>query len=195
LTLTAGLGAGLAVALRGGGGSPAQGGDVVGPTREIFIPSVSMEPTLKVGDTVLVDEGAYRGAGGLPMPGDIIAFDASDPTQTTFVKRVVGLPGDVVEEHAGTILVNGDPFPMPEPEARDHQTLGPWTVEPGHVFVVGDNVGNSNDSRFPLIGQVPLDRIIGKVVEILSPGDRRATVGPPPAEVATGPGEARSSAG
>jgi hypothetical protein len=56
------------------------------------------------------------------------------------------------------------------------------------VFVVGDHLENSNDSRYG-IGQVPLDLIIGKVVEIISPGDRRATVTPPTAKTASGPGD------
>ncbi|MFL5797462.1 MAG: signal peptidase I [Actinomycetota bacterium] len=195
LALTAGLGTGLALALHGGGaGGPAQGTNVVGPTREIFIPSVSMEPTLKEGDTVLVDEGAYVLEAGLPSPGDIIAFDVPGEAMT-FVKRVVGLPGDAVEERDGLLYLNGQEFPMPASPVPDRRTMGPWTVEPGRVFVVGDNLSNSNDSRFSELGQIPVGQIIGKVVEILSPGDRRATVGPPPAQSASGPGTATPSEG
>jgi signal peptidase I len=190
LALTGGLSVALVGALHGGQGRPGAGGrGIVGPTREIFIPSVSMEPTLKEGDTVLVDEGAYLASGGLPGAGDVIAFSVPAYPDVEFVKRVVGLPGDIVEERDGEIRVNGRAFPMPKPAVRDHRTMGPWTVEPGHVFVVGDNIVNSNDSRFSELGQIPLDRIIGKAVEILSPGDRRATVGPPTAASVSGPGK------
>ena len=190
LTLTAGLGTGLALLLRGGDGDrrPSEGVTVVGPTRQVYIPSESMTPTLRVGDTVLVDEGAYQASAGLPARGDIIAFtDPATEQDFDFVKRVVGLPGDTVEQHDGAIYVNGTLFAMPEPD-RPSVTLGPFVVEPGHVFVVGDHLENSNDSRYG-IGQVPLDLITGKVVEIISPGDRRATVAPPTAKTASGPGE------
>jgi signal peptidase I len=188
LALTAGVVVGLALAVDRGAGAPGQGPEIVGPTREVYIPSVSMEPTLRVGDTVLVDEGAYRESDGLPAPGDIIAFDVPS-YEETFLKRVVGLPGDLVAERDGRLYVNGREFLMPPSSVPDQRTMGPWTVAPGHVFVVGDNLVNSNDSRFGL-GQVPFDRIIGKVVEILSPGDRRATVGPPPAGSDSAPGSA-----
>src|SRR5207237_702039 len=81
---------------RGGGGGPGEGGiRTVGPTLEIYIPSESMAPTLRVGDTVLVDEGAYRDAP--PGRGDVVAFRGRDETSSyEFVKRVVGIPGDVV---------------------------------------------------------------------------------------------------
>jgi signal peptidase I len=194
LVLMAAVGVGLATMLPShGSGAPSNGVTVVGPTREVYIPSESMTPTLRVGDTVLVDEGAYAASGGIPARGDIIVFDVpGEAGGRDFVKRVVGLPGDVVEQHPGPVLyVNGVEFPMPAgpPYGDDPRSLGPWTVAPGHVFVVGDNLVNSNDSRFGL-GQVPFDRIIGKVVEILSPGDRRATVGPPPAGSDSAPGSA-----
>ncbi|HEX9375166.1 MAG TPA: signal peptidase I [Actinomycetota bacterium] len=189
LALTAGMAVVLlSVVHGGGGGAPVEGGPhVVGPTLEVEIPSGSMEPTLTVGDVVLVDEGAY--GTGIPERGDVIAFRlASDGPDWFFFKRVAGLPGDVVEERHGVIFVNGTEFPMPVAETPDRQTLGPWTVEPGHLFVVGDNLENSNDSRYPAIGQVPVKAVVGKVVEILEPGSRQGEVLPaPPAGVAPGP--------
>jgi signal peptidase I len=176
LALTAGVAVGLAAALhRGDGGGPGGGGvDVVGPTRDVYIPSASMEPTLHVGDVVILDEGAYRDH--QPRRGDIIVFTkglggatGSDAGAAfEFVKRVVGLPGDVVEERDGLLYVNGTLFPMPEPDTS--RALGPYTVEPGHLFVVGDNLANSNDSRFPDIGPVPMSNVLGKVVAISAGG-------------------------
>jgi signal peptidase I len=188
LLLTAGLATGLAVVTRTGDAPvPLAGTEIVGPTRQVFIPSESMTPTLQVGDTVLVDEGAYVATGGVPVRGDLIAFSlVGDSYEGMFVKRVAGLPGDVVEERDGVILVNGEPFVMPAPPSPEERTLGPFRVQAGHLFVLGDNLPNSNDSRFGL-GQVPLDTVVGKVVEILSPGDRRATVEPPQAPAVPGP--------
>jgi signal peptidase I len=205
LALTAGIATGLTFLIRGDGqGKPLDGVTIVGPTRQVFIPSESMDPTLRVGDTVVVDEGAYVASGGLPSSGDIIAFP--DPhTQprrgdvivfpgSEFVKRVVGLPGDTVEERLGAIFVNGAPFTMPELDRRT-VTLGPYRVLPGHVFVLGDNLANSNDSRFADLGQIPIDGIIGKVVEILPQGDPRATAVPPLPGSTPGPAQTSGPSG
>jgi signal peptidase I len=161
-----------------------------------FIPSVSMEPTLKVGDRVLVNKLAYKFHP--PGRGDVIVFSNPEPGTEThrgvisgffhwvteglgftapqdedFIKRVVGLPGDVVEERNGIIYVNNkalyEPYLSP---AKDNRTLGPWTVRPDHLFVLGDNRSNSNDSRFAELGQIPMDKVIGRAFIIIwPPGD------------------------
>jgi signal peptidase I len=187
LILTAGLAAGLALALtRSGPPTPATGEPIVGPTRVVLIPSTSMEPTLHPGDQVLVDEGAYRD--GLPERGDVIAFTVEDPdispTGLVWVKRVIGLPGDIVKERRGTLFVHGEEFALPSRGiAHDRRTMGPWRVGPRHLFVVGDNLANSNDSRFGL-GLVPVNAVIGRVVWILGPGERVGGLRPPTASVA-----------
>src|SRR5439155_880873 len=172
LVLTTGLATGLLIALtRGGPAVPAAGGSIVGPTRVVLIPSTSMEPTLHPGDQVLVDEGAYKGE--LPGRGDVIAFTIDDPDISppglVWVKRLIGLPGDTVVERRGTLFVNGDRVPLPpRGAAPHHRTLGPWKVPAGHLFVVGDNLANSNDSRYA-VGFVPVRGVIGRVVRILGP--------------------------
>jgi signal peptidase I len=151
----------------------AEGHDVIG----LFIPSVSMSPTLRPGDVAAVDVNAYHDLG--PARGDIVVF--TDPTSdcaTVFVKRVAGLPGDTVEQVDGTILVNGEPLDGPERD-RNEPDLGPWTVRPGHLFVVGDNLSDSNDSRRDAFGQVAEDDVIGRVD--LSIDLERADVPAPPA--------------
>jgi signal peptidase I len=171
IVLTAGLAAGLVVAVhRGGTTVPASGG-IVGPTRLVEIPSTSMEPTLRPGDRVLVDEGAYRGRA--PRRGDIVAFTLPEPDpDLVWVKRVIGLPGDTIGERHGTMYVNGRKVVLPsEGIAPDHHTLGPWVVPSGHLFVIGDYLANSNDSRFA-VGYVPMHRVIGRVVQIISRGAR-----------------------
>ena len=170
---------GLAAALtRAGSNVPGASAPIVGPTRVVQIPSTSMEPTLHPGDQVLVDEGAYRGS--LPRRDDVIAFTVDrpgiSPPGLIWVKRVIGLPGDVVAERRGKLFVNGDPVPLP---ARDgNRTLGPWKVGAGRLFVVGDDVANSNDSRFAL-GPVPVKGVIGRVAWILGPDDRVGGLRPP----------------
>ena len=127
----------------------------------LTIPSGSMTPTLRVGDIAAVDLDAY--VSSAPTRGDIIVFTDIHPTpdcQPLFVKRVVGVAGDVVEEIDGAIYVNGELVEGPVPERRGD--LGPWAVDPGRVFVVGDHLANSNDSRYSL-GQIPLGNVVGRV--------------------------------
>jgi signal peptidase I len=124
-------------------------------------PSTSMEPTLHVGDAVEVDEDAY--AQTLPSRGDIIVFTQPDFPGIDFIKRVIGLPGETVEERDGVWFVDGRRLEEPWATIPDHGSMPPQTVTSFHLFVLGDNRVNSNDSRFS-VGQVPLGRVVGKVV-------------------------------
>jgi signal peptidase I len=80
-----------------------------------------------------------------------------------------GLPGDVVEQRNGVMYVNDrrliEPYLNTE---RDTRSLGPWPVEAGHVFVMGDNRLHSDDSRSDL-GQIPIDHIVGRAFIVLWP--------------------------
>jgi signal peptidase I len=147
----------------------------------VLEPSGSMLPTIEVGQTVTVDLDAYGSEA--PARGDVIAF-ATQATETcpasTMLKRVIGLPGDTVEQVDGVVEVNG--VALSEPYAiEDHRSLGPWVVESGHVFVMGDNRPDSNDSRFAAggIGQVPLSDITGEVRLGVTPTDEPAPAPPP----------------
>ncbi|GIG60631.1 signal peptidase I [Longispora fulva] len=178
-----------------------------------FIPSGSMEPTLQIGDRVLVNKVVYdlwqpergevvvfRGTDKwapevVPAPtssglfgrigrgfGDLVGF--SEPSEKDFIKRIIGVPGDVVAccDAEGRVTVNGkgldepyvadnsplqDPIPGQECRARKFVKL---TVQPGHVFVMGDHRGVSQDSRCN--GQVPIDKIIGRAFVIAWPVGR-----------------------
>jgi signal peptidase I len=158
-----------------------------------FIPSESMVPTLRVGDRVLVNKLVYDF--GEPQRGDVIVFEnpslrepdrnvfevvwdwlveglgfSTDPTKD-FIKRVVGLPGDTVEMKNGKVFVNGERIPEPYLSNPGAQDYAPKQVEPDHVFVMGDNRPNSQDSRSAL-GQIPMDKIVGKAFVLLWPPSR-----------------------
>jgi signal peptidase I len=158
-----------------------------------YIPSESMVPTLLIGDRVLVNKLVYDF--GEPQHGDVIVFEnpslqdpdknvlesvwdwlveglgfSTDPTKD-FIKRVVGLPGDTVEMKNGKVYVNGERITETYISNRGAQDFAPTQVEPGHVFVMGDNRPNSQDSRSAL-GQIPMDKIVGKAFVLLWPPSR-----------------------
>ena len=127
-----------------------------------YIPSVSMEPTLKVKDRVIVNKLSYDFHD--VHRGDIVVFK-SPPGETgtvkDLIKRVIGLPGETVEARDGQILIDGRP--LTEPYLHDGVTTGliePHKVPPGHVWVMGDNRPNSKDSR--IFGAIDQDLIVGR---------------------------------
>lgn len=133
-----------------------------------FIPSGSMEPTLQIGDRILVAKFYYRLA---PIRrGDVIVFRYPLNPGKDFVKRVVGVAGDRVELRRGVVYVNGKPHPELTPSNGDQtcaQSYGPKTVTEGHLFVLGDNRCNSEDSRF--FGLVPVRNVVGRALVIYWP--------------------------
>ncbi len=158
-----------------------------------FIPSGSMEPTLMKGDRVLVLKVPYYFHD--PRRGDIIVFEDPDPKpqsdrgivggffhwmfqglgvqhpdQEDFIKRVIGLPGDTVWAQSGTVYVNDQP--LEEPYLTQKTEDFPKTHVPeGSLFVMGDNRGNSLDSRYGL-GFIPIDKVIGKAEVVIWPVSR-----------------------
>ncbi len=184
-----------------------------------FIPSGSMEYTLHIGDRVLVNKMVYDVRD--PRRGEVIVFrgtgtwapetafqpprstatklsqqfgsliGVAQPSEKDFIKRIIGLPGDVVQccDAQGRVTVNG--VPLDEPYVTDNSPLeeepapgrcgprkfGPITVEPGHMWVMGDHRLVSQDSRCQ--GQVPLDNIIGKAFVVVWPQKSWDTLGTP----------------
>ena len=126
------------------------------------IPSESMVPTLKVGDRVLANKFIYRFTE--PARGDVVLFDSvEEGSEDTLIKRVAGVEGDEIRVQGGALFVNGEA--QDEPYLNQYipdQSIpyGPETVPEDHVFVLGDNRGNSGDSR--VFGPVPVENIKGE---------------------------------
>lgn len=132
-----------------------------------YVPSRSMEPTLRVGDFLLIHRLAYRAR--LPQPGEIIAFNTLDRRQV-WVKRVVAGPGDRVELRQGKLLRNGQVVDEPYMQQQLGLSYGPRVVPEGHVFTLGDNRDNSDDSRN--WGPLRRDFVVGKVFLVYWPAGR-----------------------
>jgi signal peptidase I len=125
-----------------------------------WIPSASMVPTLKYGDRVLVNKFIYRFTE--PERGDVIVFKSVQDDQQDLIKRVVGVPGDKISVRGGRLFVNGEPQrePYVNKKLPDRSFAAPTTVPENHVFVMGDNRANSQDSR--VFGPVPKENIEGE---------------------------------
>jgi signal peptidase I len=173
-----------------------------------YIPSASMEPLLLTGDRILV---ARTGAEpGSLNRGDVVVFDGRGSfaplnsgngpvadalaeagrwlglagSDTTYVKRVIGLPGDRVVccDAGGRLTVNGQPVAEPYLYPGDTPSETKFSVEvpAGRLWLMGDHRAASADSRSllgaPGGGMVPLERVIGRPVQIIWPLDRFAAV-------------------
>jgi signal peptidase I len=135
-----------------------------------WIPSGSMIPTLEIGDRVLVNKFIYRFTD--PGRGDIIVFESVDNSNEDLIKRVVGLPGDRIAVRGGRLFVNGEPQKEPYTNKKmpDRSFYARTKVPKNHVFVMGDNRGNSADSR--VFGPLPEKNIEGEAFLRFWPPDR-----------------------
>jgi signal peptidase I len=128
-----------------------------------YIPSASMDPTLKVHDRVLVNKLSYHLH---PIHrGDIVVFkrpqgEKGDPTIKDLIKRVVGLPNETIEAREGQIYIDNRPVTEPYTHGKPTTDLPPTKILPGTYFVMGDNRTNSKDSRF--FGPIPKSIIVGR---------------------------------
>ena len=149
-----------------------------------YIPSASMEPTLSEGDRVLVNKVSYDMHD--VNRGDVIVFELDEDDIgpdgiKDLIKRVIGLPGDVIESRDGVVYVNDRALEEPylaegmvtgDPEDDRNPAIERQTVPDDHVFVLGDNRSNSADSRYPYRGPIPVDSIVGRAfVLVWPPGD------------------------
>lgn len=148
---------------------------VLGPYK---IPTGSMRPTLLEGDRIFVDKVTYRFRA--PGRGEIIVFKYPLDLKKDFVKRLIAFPGEEVEIKDGTAFINGKPFsalsqtPIFYYSNRNDWAYGKegqkFTVPEGAFFVLGDNSGQSSDSRN--WGFVPRKNVVGKAFLIWWPFGR-----------------------
>ena len=126
------------------------------------VEGTSMEPLLLDGERIVVNKFIYRFQA--IERGDVVVFWYPRDPSVSFIKRVVGLPGDLVEMRGGRLVVNG--MPVREeylPDAfRDGDNFPPTEVHKGYYFVLGDHRRSSNDSRS--WGEVPEKYIYGRAV-------------------------------
>lgn len=162
------------------------------------IPASSMSPLLNPGDIMIASKWGYGNYGtyGITLlnksiskninRGDVVVFELPTNPSISYVKRVIGLPGDTVEYKKGSLIINSEFVPRVK-EGTDlnfdiytenligieydikvmsgrHSPDGVVSVPNNHLFVMGDNRDNSNDSRY--WGFVPLENIVGKMVYV-----------------------------
>lgn len=129
-----------------------------------WIPSGSMENTLEINDRIVVNKVAYHFRD--PRRFEVIVFrgvDSVDPTKKDLIKRLVGLPGEVLEIRNGDLLINGKLVEysavMKQTMNQDFANFGPVTIPQDSFFVMGDNRPASADSRY--FGFLPKKNVIG----------------------------------
>ncbi len=126
----------------------------------------SMEPNLHTDQRLVVEKLSYNrylrqffGFEG-PHHGDVVVIRLPTQGNELLIKRVIGLPGDVIEIHDNQVFVNGQPLQEPYLAGSTSGSYGPTTVPPLNIFVLGDNRNFSNDSRS--FGTVPLKNVVGR---------------------------------
>lgn len=120
----------------------------------------SMEPSLHEAERVIVDVLSLRFR--QPERSEIIVLDLDKAGEPPLIKRVIGLPGDLVEIRDGGVYLNGALLDEPYLDGTTPGYLAPQRVPEDHVFVLGDNRPNSNDSRY--FGMVSYDQIRGRAL-------------------------------
>ncbi len=160
------------------------------PTLEIgdfiFVNKFAYGLRLPVTNTTVVELGS-------PKRGDVVVFKLPSDPRANFIKRMVGLPGDFIEYRDKRLHINGEPIELSEPvplnpaspysvrkavellgqASHDVHFMpgrisreGRFRVPAGHYFVMGDNRDNSRDSRYPGVGYIPEDRLVGRAERI-----------------------------
>jgi len=118
----------------------------------------SMEPSLHTEQRLVVEKLSYRLHG--PHRQDVVVLRMPERGPELLIKRVIALPGETIEIRDGNVYIDGVVLQEPYLSHETRGTYGPTTIPEGHIFVMGDNRGASNDSR--VFGPVPLDRVVGR---------------------------------
>jgi signal peptidase I len=136
-------------------------------TARIRVESISMQETLLAGDFVLVNKLAYFS--DVPKRGDIVVFTPPFEAPEPYIKRIIGLPGDIVKIYNGKVLVNDKQIQEPYIDSPQGSP-GKWLVPDNAIFVMGDNRVSSSDSRS--WGTVPIENLIGEAIFVYWPPDQ-----------------------
>ena len=127
----------------------------------------SMRPTLQSAERLVVNKFIYRFRP--PERGEILVFRYPRDPSRDFIKRVIAVPGDTIEIRDGRVYVNAALLNEPYILSKTRGNYPLATVPDGHIFVMGDNRNNSEDSRFADVGFVPFDLIKGKAMLVFWP--------------------------
>jgi signal peptidase I len=118
----------------------------------------SMEPNLHTDQRLVVEKVSYRLH--TPRRGDVVVLRMPERGPELLIKRVIALPGEAIEIRQGVVYIDGQELDEPYLVRKTSGSYGPITVPEGHVFVMGDNRGASNDSR--VFGTISFDRVVGR---------------------------------
>ena len=144
--------------------------------RPVKVEGTSMMPSLYDQERLFINQFSYKFGLGDIKRGDTVVFWYPEDTTKSYIKRVIGLPGDTIAVDDGYVIVNGKKLienyvPL---EYRDDRSYAARVVPPDQYFVLGDDRISSNDSR--AWGFVPRSYIYGKAVFVFWPPERVGTV-------------------
>jgi signal peptidase I len=138
----------------------------------VKVEGTSMMPALVDQERIFINKFVYRLGAGRIERGDLVVFWFPQDQSKSYIKRVIGLPGDTVSVDEGTVMINGLPLAeeyVPE-QYRDHVSMAQRRIPDDQYFVLGDHRVSSNDSRS--WGMVPRRYIYGKAVFVYWPPDK-----------------------
>jgi signal peptidase I len=131
------------------------------PVQPVKVHGTAMLPALSDGDRIVIERNPQK-----LERGDIIVFLYPDDQTKSYIKRIVGLPHEVIEVNEGQVLVNGKPLDEPYVDSKfnlSHRSSQPLRLPADNYYVLGDNRDNSSDSR--LWGPVKKELIYGKYLK------------------------------
>ena len=142
----------------------------------VKVEGTSMMPTLVEGERIFINKITYTlGSGHIDRGDTVVFWYPLDPSKS-YIKRVIGIPGDTIELYRGEVYVNGKEYnePYVPDEYRDNYTMSKTVVPTDKYFVMGDHRSSSNDSR--AWGMVDRKNIYGKAVFVYWPFDKMGAV-------------------
>lgn len=144
--------------------------------RPVKVEGTSMMPSLFDQERLFINQFTYKFKLGDIKRGDTVVFWFPEDTTKSYIKRVIGLPGDTVEVNDGYVVINNKKLEESyvPPEYRDDRSYSKRIVPPDEYFVLGDHRVSSNDSR--AWGFVPRNYIYGKAVFVFWPPEKIGTV-------------------